>query len=159
MNNQNKSQKTKNGGYKNLILIIVLLMVIVGIPYLLLNYQAKRIGLTKKEVISRITGKSDAGSNKVTAGGENVTGEKIDFLSPMPIGMEFSEPPLIAHIQAVDLDDDGLLDVIVCDDRGNFVSWIRQYPKGTFTEKFWPKILLPRHMLRLLILTATVIRI
>jgi hypothetical protein len=147
MNNQNKSQKTKNGGYKNLILIIVLLMVIVGIPYLLLNYQAKRIGLTKKEVISRITGKSDAGSNKVTAGGENVTGEKIDFLSPMPIGMEFSEPPLIAHIQAVDLDDDGLLDVIVCDDRGNFVSWIRQYPKGTFTEKILAEdIIAPAHV-------------
>jgi hypothetical protein len=91
--------------------------------------------LTKKEVISRITGKSEIGMQKVLVGGENVTGEKIDFLSPMPIGMEFSEPPLIAHIQAVDLDDDGLLDVIVCDDRGNFVSWIRQYPKGHIHRK------------------------
>ena len=92
MNNQNKSQKTKNGGNKNLILIIVLLMVIVGIPYLLLNYQAKRIGLTKKEVINRITGKSEKGNEKVLVGGENVTGEKIDFLLPMPIGLEFSDP-------------------------------------------------------------------
>jgi len=147
MNNQNKSQKTKNGGNKNLILIIVLLMVIVGIPYLLLNYQAKRIGLTKKEVISRITGKSEKGNEKVLVGGENVTGEKIDFLLPMPIGLEFSDPPLISHIQAVDLDDDGLLDVIVCDTRGNFVSWIHQNPMGTFTEKILAEdIIAPAHV-------------
>jgi len=147
MNNQNKSQKTKNGGNKNLILIIVLLMVIVGIPYLLLNYQAKRIGLTKKEVINRITGKSEKGNEKVLVGGENVTGEKIDFLLPMPIGLEFSDPPLISHIQAVDLDDDGLLDVIVCDTRGNFVSWIHQNPMGTFTEKILAEdIIAPAHV-------------
>lgn len=142
-----KSTKKMKGGNKTIILITMILVVIVGIPYLLLNYQAKRIGLTKKEVISRITGKSDAGRNKVTAGGENVTGEKIDFLVPMAIGMEFGEPPLISHIQAVDLDDDGLLDVIVCDARGNFVSWIRQYPLGTFTEKILANDLIaPAHV-------------
>jgi len=147
MNKQDKSQKTKKGGYKNLILIAVLLIVIIGIPYLLLNYQAQRSGLTKKEVIGRITGKSNTGSKKVTAGGENVTGEKIDFLVPMLIGFEFSDPPLIAHIQAVDLDDDGLLDVIICDDRGNFVSWIRQNPMGTFTEKILASDLIaPAHV-------------
>ena len=147
MTDQDKSKKIKKRSYKNLILIIVLLVLMIGIPYLLINYQAKRIGLTKKEVISRITGKSDAGRTKVAAGGENVTGEKIDFLVPMDIGMEFSEPPLIAHIQAVDLDNDGLLDVIVCDDRGNFVSWIRQYPMGTFTETILAEdIIAPAHV-------------
>ena len=129
---EKKSAKKMKGGNKTIILIILILVVFVGIPYLLLNYQAKRIGLTKKEVINRITGKS---GKKANVGGENVTGEKKDFLVPMAIGMEFNDPPLIAHIQAVDLDDDGLLDVIVCDDRGNFVSWIRQNPAGTFTEK------------------------
>jgi hypothetical protein len=129
---EKKSAKKMKGGNKTIILIILILVVFVGIPYLLLNYQAKRIGLTKKEVINRITGKS---GKKANVGGENVTGEKIDFLVPMAIGMEFNDPPLIAHIQAIDLDDDGLLDVIVCDDRGNFVSWIRQNPAGTFTEK------------------------
>lgn len=129
---EKKSAKKMKGGNKTIILIILILVVFVGIPYLLLNYQAKRIGLTKKEVINRITGKS---GKKASVGGENVTGEKIDFLVPVAIGMEFNDPPLIAHIQAVDLDHDGLLDVIVCDDRGNFVSWIRQNPAGTFTEK------------------------
>jgi hypothetical protein len=144
MNNQNKSQKK---GYKNLVIIAVLLLVIAGIPYLLLNYQAKRSGLTKQEVISRIKGKSVKVGEKVTKGGENVTGEKIDFLVPLAIGNEFGDPPLIAHIQTVDLDDDGLLDVIVCDDLGNFVSWIRQNPLGTFTEKILASdIIAPAHV-------------
>src|SRR5262249_13923399 len=31
-------------------------------------------------------------------------------------------------------DKDGLLDMLVCDAVRNRVSWIRQFPKGTFTE-------------------------
>jgi hypothetical protein len=83
------------------------------------------------EVISRITGSKDAQS---TEGAVVETGEKNDFLQKTAIGMDFTEPPLIAHIQAVDLDDNGLLDVIVCDDRGNFVSWIKQEPANIYNE-------------------------
>lgn len=128
------SAKKKKNGNKGFILIVVLIIVIVGIPLLLLNYQAKRSGLTIGEVVSRITGKSETESKEVQNTGEKATGEKIDFLVPLPIGQKFTEPPLIAHIQAVDLDKDGLLDVVLCDDRENFVSWIRQNPAGTFTE-------------------------
>ena len=126
-------EKQKNW-YKNIIPITVIIVAIIGIPLLLLNYQSRRSGLSKSDVIKRITGRLDSGRNKEESLFENVSGEKIDFLDPVPVGQEFSEPPLIAHIQAIDLDDDGLLDVILCDDRGNFVSWIRQYPAGTFTE-------------------------
>ena len=131
---EKKSTEKKKSGIKTIILITVILVVIFGIPLLLLNYQAKRSGLTIGEVVSRITGKSDSESKDVQNAGETATGEKIDFLVPTPIGQKFTEPPLIAHIQAVDLDNDGLLDVILCDDRGNFVSWIRQNPAGTYTE-------------------------
>jgi hypothetical protein len=120
--------------YKNLIPVAVIILAIVGIPLLLVNYQARRSGLTKAEVIRRIIGRPETGSTGDKEPVEQLTGEKIDFLDPMPIGQEFDEPPLIAHIQAEDLDDDGLLDVVLCDDRGNFVSWIRQYPAGTYTE-------------------------
>ncbi len=129
-----KTVKKKKRGYKNIIPIAIIIIAIIGIPLLLVNYQAKRSGLTRGDVIRRIIGKSESGSNNAESHDVNVAGEKIDFLDPMPIGQEFSEPPLIAHIQAVDLDDDSLLDVIVGDDRGNFVSWIRQYPAGTYTE-------------------------
>lgn len=134
MASEKSTQKRKKGSYKNIILIILIFVVIAGIPMLLLNYQAKRSGLTVGEVISRITGKSETAGKNIESTDKIATGEKIDFLEKSAIGQEFTEPPLIAHIQSVDLDDDGLLDVIVCDDRGNFVSWIKQNPVGVFTE-------------------------
>jgi hypothetical protein len=60
MDNKKTSPNTKKSGYKNIILIAVILIVSVGIPLLFLNYQANRSGLTMSEVISRITGKSEA---------------------------------------------------------------------------------------------------
>lgn len=61
-------------------------------------------------------------------------GERIDFLMPQPIGEGFQAPPQIAYVEAVDLDRDGLLDVVVCDCESNRVTWIRQQPLGTFSE-------------------------
>ena len=52
----------------------------------------------------------------------------------MPVGQTFVEPPLISNVQAVDLDGDGLLDIIVCDCKSNSVNWIRQFPAGVYTE-------------------------
>ena len=122
-------------------------MVIVGIPFLVLNYQAKRLGITRGEVIKRIVGQSEKGLEDTGVLAGTVIGERIDFLDPEPIGQEYSQPPLIAHIQAVDLDDDKLLDVILCDDRGNFVSWIRQHPAGVYTEIILSQdIIAPSHV-------------
>lgn len=51
--------------------------------------------------------------------------------------------PQLAHVQPVDLDADGLLDVVVSDGRLNRVTWIRQAPAGTFTEREIAKVLAP----------------
>lgn len=134
MTDKKHASKKQKSYYRSLISIALILIVILGIPFVLLSYQAKRTGLTRAVVISRILGKSEANGKDTEGFSESATGVKIDFLNPSPIGNEFTEPPLIAHIQAIDLDDDGLLDVVVCDDRGNSVSWIRQYPAGTFKE-------------------------
>jgi hypothetical protein len=127
-------KKDRKSRYKNIIPIAIILFALTGIPLLLLNYQAKRSGLTMGEVIKRITKKTEAGSGITGVTNESLTGEKIDFLDQMPVGEKFSDPPLISHVQAVDLDGDSLLDVIVCDCRGNSVSWIRQFPAGIYTE-------------------------
>jgi len=133
--------------FKSIITIGVIIMVIVGIPFLVLNYQAKRLGITRGEVIKRIVGQSEKGLEDTGVLAGTVIGERIDFLDPEPIGQEYSQPPLIAHIQAVDLDDDKLLDVILCDDRGNFVSWIRQHPAGVYTEIILSQdIIAPSHV-------------
>lgn len=129
-----KTSQKKNKGLKNLIPILVILIVIVGIPLLFLNYQARRSGMSMGDAIKRITtktGSKEAGSENAAI---NNSGEKIDFLTSLPIGIKFTEPPLISHLQAVDLDGDGLLDVIDCDAKSNTINWIRQYPAGVYTE-------------------------
>ena len=62
--------------------------------------------------------------------------ERIDFLRPAPVGEPLGqdEHPQITNVTVADLDQDGLLDVLVCDALRNRVSWIRQAPRGTFTE-------------------------
>jgi hypothetical protein len=134
MEKERIAPKKKKGGFKKIIPIAIILIILVGIPLVFLNYQAKRTGLKMGDVVKR-TKVKESKSKVDESTSLNVTGEKIDFLVPKPIGQGFTEPPLIAHIQAVDLDKDGLLDVVLCDDRANFVSWIRQFPAGTYTEK------------------------
>lgn len=46
---------------------------------------------------------------------------------------EFGEP-WVSHVEIVDVDQDGMLDVLYCDGKKNSVRWIRQSPRGTFTE-------------------------
>jgi len=57
-----------------------------------------------------------------------------NFLRAVTIGDPFEKPPRISNVLAVDLDQDGLLDVVVCDARANRVTWIRQHSAGTFQE-------------------------
>lgn len=134
-------QKRKN---RSLVIFIVISIVIIGIPVLLILYQEKHSGMTGREVIARAFKKSNSASD-ILEGGNNI-GTMIDFLDPVPIGLAFTDPPFISHVQAVDLDQDGLLDVIVCDCKSNSVNWIRQYPPGTFTETVVASgILAPAH--------------
>src|SRR3954471_12417385 len=56
---------------------------------------------------------------------------------PLAIGAPVApgERPLVTHLQVVDLDQDGLVDVIYCEAAANTVRWIRQAPRGVFTEQ------------------------
>jgi hypothetical protein len=63
-------------------------------------------------------------------------GERIDFLEKIPIGDEPGESrPWITHLTVVDLDEDGLKDVLLTDATLNQVRWVRQGPPGTFQER------------------------
>jgi hypothetical protein len=140
-----KKPKTKRS-LRNIIPVIIILILIVGIPLWILNYQSQRSGKNKGEIIGGIfngTAKINPETVKQAAG----TGEKISFLKSSPIGDPFTEPPMISNIEVADLDKDGLLDVIVCDARSNTVSWIRQFPAGTYTETVLAKDLIaPAHV-------------
>lgn len=58
----------------------------------------------------------------------------LEFES-VPIGDPAKDRPLITHLLIVDLDGDGLPDIVACDAQSNSVRWLRQYPHGKFTER------------------------
>ena len=55
---------------------------------------------------------------------------------PIPIGAPVSEfgRPWVTNVQILDVDQDGLADVLYCEGQKNSVRWIRQSPRGVFTE-------------------------
>jgi hypothetical protein len=145
---ESKPQSAKRRKKKyNYILYIIILVIIIGIPVLILNYQVKRSGLSRKEVVQRLLRRSGQNKDNEIDPGIVTGSQKIDFLVPSPIGQDFSEPPLISHISTFDLDKDSLLDVLVCDSRQNTISWIRQYPAGIYTEIILAEeIIAPSHV-------------
>ena len=135
-------------GSKNFIIFVVIIVLIIGIPLFLVNYQAQKSGMSMEKFLQRkmyrvkTTDSLPGGNLK-----ENIVGDKVDFLTSKPIGQPFTEPPQISNITVSDLDNDGLLDVIVCDTKNNTVSWIRQFPAGTYTEIVLTKDLIaPAHV-------------
>jgi hypothetical protein len=60
----------------------------------------------------------------------------LEFV-PTPLGAPASEfgRPMVTNVQIVDLDRDGLSDVLYCEGRANTVRWIRQTSRGVFDEK------------------------
>ena len=52
---------------------------------------------------------------------------------------------MISHVAVADLDGDGLQDVLVCDAFRNLVAWVRQSPRGTFTEQTLAPVRAPAH--------------
>src|SRR5579862_7026255 len=58
----------------------------------------------------------------------------LSYLHPLALGSAFDEPPWIANVLAVDLDKDGLLDLVFCEARQNKVIWLRQTSRGKFEE-------------------------
>jgi len=130
-----KQKKREKARIRNWITVLAIVLIIIGVPYAILHYQAGKSGMTLKEVIQRKTGISEGSEHGTPPPSSAVReGEKIDFLLRRHIGNEYDERPMISHMVVEDFDEDGLLDVLVCDALDNFVSWIRQYPENVYTE-------------------------
>ena len=56
------------------------------------------------------------------------------------------ERPHIAFVAIADLDRDGLADVLVCDAIRNQLTWIRQAPRGAYTERVIAEVPAPAHV-------------
>jgi hypothetical protein len=106
-----------------------------------LLYQAHRSGLSPGQMFEHVFKRArQEESGEVTS--RTARGERIDFLRPIPIGISSSEPPRIGSLEIVDLDKDGLPDVLVTDMLASRVGWIRQSADGTYTEQ-WISPVLP----------------
>ncbi len=60
--------------------------------------------------------------------------EDTDRFVAGPIGAAFEGKPWISHVNIVDLDKDGLPDILACDDKLQAVVWLRQVSPGRFEE-------------------------
>ncbi|MBM4049776.1 MAG: VCBS repeat-containing protein, partial [Planctomycetes bacterium] len=94
-------------------------------------YQAHHSGLSWRDALSRLTRRtpSDGGASPSAA-----KTAAVQFLSPRGIGDSPSQPPRISNVCVVDLDKDGLMDVVVCDALADRVTWIRQTQRDVYVE-------------------------
>lgn len=126
------------------------LLGVVGVPVLIFVIQALHSGLSVRQQWRQIARRWER-----TSGGGG-TGKKaqpekglspVHFLKATPIGRPVGEPPRIAFVTFCDLDRDGRMDVLYCDDLANRVGWIRQQADGTFRENdSMPEVAAPAHV-------------
>jgi hypothetical protein len=147
MTNSTRQNKRLKSRSRNIITLVTVIVILFGVPYALLKYQAGKSGMTVSEVVQRKMMRSEGSASSGDLAASIQEGEKVDFLVRRPIGLEYTEKPMISNIAVADLDKDGMLDVIVCDAKDNFVSWIRQYPGNVYTEKILASDLIaPAHV-------------
>lgn len=78
-----------------------------------------------------------AAETAAKSGGQPIRNDSLglDYFSKRPIGKPPEGVPWITDLLIVDLDQDGLKDILVCDGQLNKVSWIRQVRLGVFEEQ------------------------
>lgn len=123
-----------------------ILIIVLGVPLAVLVYQAHRSGLSIGQMFEHVfKGARQTESAEVPA--TAAQGAKIDFLKPAPAGFASTEPPRIGSLEIVDLDKDGLQDVIVADMLASRVGWIRQSKDGSYAEQWLgPALPAPAHV-------------
>ena len=114
-----------------LVSLFALLCILVGIPLALLYHEAHRTGQPLGDYLKRSIGKMTGKKSKgpISTFQPTPSGPAIMFLDPIPIGDALGDTkPWISHLIVVDLDQDGLKDVVACDAKANEIRWVRQKP-------------------------------
>lgn len=120
--------------------------VVVAVPLAVLAYQAHRSGLSPAQMFTHIF-RSARPPGAADGAAKAARGARIDFLEPVHIGFAPAGPPRIGSLEIVDLDQDGLPDVLVADMMASRVGWIRQLADGTYKEQWLGPVLpAPAHV-------------
>lgn len=134
---------------RNVARTVLVLAVVAGIPLAVLAYQSHRTGMSWSELLREMFARAGAAKTGLEGAATAALpdGQPVRWFEPRPIGDDFEQPPQISNLAVVDLDADGLLDVVVCDCQANRVSWIRQHPRGRFTERVCAgELIAPAHV-------------
>ncbi|MFQ5793104.1 MAG: FG-GAP-like repeat-containing protein, partial [Acidobacteriota bacterium] len=126
--------------------VLALVALLIGIPLALLYREASRSRQSLGEYLRGLLGAEGA---RVTEPAEaDAAGATIRFLEKRAIGDPVGDtPPWITHLDIVDLDGDGLKDVVLCDAKRNQLAWIQQKPAGTYRERaIGTPVLAPAHV-------------
>lgn len=133
-----------------IISLVLLLSVLIGVPLGLVGYEARRTGQPFGEYLGRTLSRmgNKSAHDIASSSQKPLPGPKIDFLKKIPLGDAVGDTkPWITNLAIVDLDKDGLKDVVACDAKLNQVCWIRQGPAGTYTEtKIGSQVRAPAHV-------------
>ena len=70
--NSAKQKKRRTARIRNLITVLVVLLILVGVPYAILRYQAEKSGMSIKEVIQRKMVKSDGEQSESEEGAVSI---------------------------------------------------------------------------------------
>ncbi len=113
--------------------LLAALVVLLGVPLAMLYRDASQRGQPFGDYLVGLVGSTD--ETGPDPSGSTAPGAAVHFLEPRPIGEPIEDTPQrIAHVAVVDLDQDGRLDVLVCDGNQGAITWIRQEADGTFRE-------------------------
>jgi hypothetical protein len=115
---------------------------------LAVGIQLQRAALTVRDVVAPAPAGPASITDAIATTPAVARGERLDFLRPQPVGEAFTatDRPMIANVAVVDLDRDGLADVVVADAATNRVTWVRQWPAGRFTERALADVPGPAHV-------------
>lgn len=111
--------------------------------------QLRRAELTVAEVVAPAPTAAPASvTAAISAAPVMARGPRLDTLKGRPIGAAVGrdDRPMIANVAVVDLDQDGLADVVAADAAANQVTWLRQAPAGRFTEHVIAEVPGPAHV-------------
>ncbi len=123
------------------VLVAVTVVVVVAVFFI----QARRSGLTVREMFS---GPPPSVTETIEASRATArVGERLDIFTPRAVGAAVGpdDRPMVAQVSIADLDRDGLSDILVADAAANRITWIRQSPAGTFTETTIGEVAGPAH--------------
>jgi hypothetical protein len=116
---------------------LALLAIILGIPLAIVSYEANRRGQPLGKYLKNTFSRSiEENRHFKWSSVKSSSAQTIQFLEKTPIGEPVGDTkPWITNLKIIDLDKDGLKDVVICDAKLNYVCWIRQFPKGTYVER------------------------